>query len=84
MLKIVFTSTVFALSTFQASAEAPTTYDLSVLTPDVAARVAELQEYGTRFDAAIRAIIAAASLPSSGFDGCGDDQTQELTLNPES
>lgn len=64
MFKAILISTIFAAAAVQVSAEPGNRYDLSILPPDVAARVVYMQQYGDRFDAAIQATIAEWSKPA--------------------
>lgn len=73
MFKYIAISTFFAAAAFQVSADPASKYDLSILPPDVAARVTYLEKYGERYDAAIRATLAEWSKPSyvdseTGYD----------------
>jgi len=60
MFKFALMATLTAASTVAASAE--TTISTAQLSPEVAARVAQLQTYGDRYQAAIDAILAEAAM----------------------
>lgn len=83
MIKTTIISTIFATLAFQASGEPLNDYDLSVLPEDVAARVAELQKHGDRFEPAIRAIFAAATKPTWAFDDCGHETADVAAVAPQ-
>lgn len=65
MFKSLFLSAIFATAAMQALSEPHKPHDLSILPPDVAARVVHLQGYGNRFDAVINAIFVEWNKPSS-------------------
>ena len=64
MFKATIISSIFAAAACQVSAEPVTQHDLSLLPADVAARVANLQQYGDRFQGAIEATLAEWSKPT--------------------
>ena len=84
MIKTTIISTMFATVAFHVSGEPLKSYDVSVLPEDVAARVAELEKHGERFEPAIRAIIAEARKPTWGFDDCGHDTSHLASFAPHS
>ena len=64
MFKSTVISTVFAVSALQASAGSSSKFDLSILPPDVAARVIYLEQFGDRYETAIEATLAEWRKPS--------------------
>jgi len=70
MFKATIISTIFASAAFQVAAEPTNKQDLSILPPDVAARVTELQQHGDRFEPVIRAIFSEAMKPAWNFEDC--------------
>lgn len=84
MIKMTIFSTIFATVAFQVSGEPLNEYDASGLPADVAARVAELEEHGERFESAIRAILAAAERPAWAFDDCEHDTAYVGAIAPQS
>ena len=84
MFKKTIISTFFATLAFQVGAEPIKEYDISVLPADVAARVAELQKHGERFEPVIRAIVAEALKPTWGFNDCGHDTAHITAVAPHS
>jgi hypothetical protein len=79
MLKILLITTIVAAAVSHATAKQYTKYDLSILPADVEARVVYLQQYGDRFDAAIRATLAEWSKPSYA----GDATDIDLSMLPQ-
>lgn len=65
MFKTLLLSAAIAASVSHAMAEPRPSRDLSILPPDVAARVVYLQGYGERFEAAIDATFAEWAKPSA-------------------
>lgn len=78
MLKTIIIPAIFAATAMQASAESGKTYDLSVLPPDVAARVFQLQQHGDRFERVIEATLAEWSKPSHS----GAENGYDLSILP--
>lgn len=77
MFKSATISTFVTIVASQAAADTGKEYDLSTLPTDVAAQVVQLQQYGDRFEPAIRAIFAEHRKPCSSFDsGFGPAETQ--------
>ena len=56
----------------------------ATLSPEVAQRVAELRQYGDRFEKAIRLIEAEAAKPTWGWDDCSHEGIAMVVLLPES
>lgn len=84
MLKATIISTLFAVTAFQAAADPNPSFDFSVLPPEVAERVAELQTHGDRFKPAIRAIFAEAMKPTWAFGECGHEGGDAVHTQPQS
>ncbi len=84
MSKAITFCAILATVGFQASAEADEFYDLSLLPPEVAERVVELEMHGDRFGPAIRAIFVEHSKPSSGFDNCPSESHEVLVAPAQS
>lgn len=78
MLKTILISTIITAAAFQVAAEPSAKYDLSILPADVAARVAHLQQYGDRFEAAIEATLAEWSKPAY----TGGETDYDLSILP--
>lgn len=84
MNKATLVSTIFVVSAAQASADSAHTHDLSKLSPDVSARVIELEKHGDRFDAVIHGILAEASKPTWTFDDNAREPVANKQDEPES
>lgn len=84
MSKAIIFCAIFATAGFQASAETDDFIDLSLLPPEVAERVVELEMYGDRFEPAIRAIFAEHAKPSSSFDNCPSESHEVLVAPAQS
>lgn len=80
MLKSAIITATFIAAASQATADSGDMHDLSVLPPDVAARVIHLQQYGDRFEATIEAIFAEWEKPAYANKGTAYDTSM---LPPE-
>ncbi|WP_170606383.1 hypothetical protein [Ruegeria arenilitoris] len=83
MSKAITFCAILATVAFQEGAQADEFYDLSLLPPDVAERVVELEIYGDRFEPAIRAVLAEATKPFWAPADCGVLKQDDASAEPQ-